>query len=150
MFCLFGVYRLMHSRIVHSYGDATIASEGLQMLTYARHSWLLSWKGSLTCHIYCDKGLPFIMVISKETVTHPLPSVSQWSCNYMFFRLRSVATGDRSSRSCKRGVRSTSTPFRLHLEWLSQKIFKSHLFQMNIWYFITKTCPYLRTEKYEE
>ena len=27
-----------HSRIFHSYGDVTITGEGLQILTYARHS----------------------------------------------------------------------------------------------------------------
>ena len=31
----------------HSYGDVTIAGEGLQILTYARHSWTLSSEGSL-------------------------------------------------------------------------------------------------------
>ena len=31
-----------HSRIFHSYGYVTIAGEGLQILTYARHSWPLS------------------------------------------------------------------------------------------------------------
>ena len=36
-----------HSRIFHSY-------EGLQILTYARHSWPLSSEGSLPCHTYCD------------------------------------------------------------------------------------------------
>ena len=39
-----------HSRIFHSYGDVTITSEGLQILNYARHSWLLSSEGSLACH----------------------------------------------------------------------------------------------------
>ena len=29
---------LSHSRIFHMYGDVTIAGEGLQILTYARHS----------------------------------------------------------------------------------------------------------------
>ena len=28
-----------HSRIFHSYGDVTIAGEGLQISTYARHLW---------------------------------------------------------------------------------------------------------------
>ena len=41
-----------HSRIFHSYGDVTIADEGLQILTYARHSWPWSSEGSLTCHTY--------------------------------------------------------------------------------------------------
>ena len=32
------------SRIFHSYGDVTIAGEGLHNLIYARHSWSLSSK----------------------------------------------------------------------------------------------------------
>ena len=28
-----------HSRFFHSYGDVTITGEGLQIFTYARHSW---------------------------------------------------------------------------------------------------------------
>ena len=39
-----------HSRIFHSYGDVTIPGEGLQILTYARHSWPLSSEGSLASH----------------------------------------------------------------------------------------------------
>ena len=30
-----------HSRIIHSYGDVTIAGEGLQILIYARHSGMV-------------------------------------------------------------------------------------------------------------
>ena len=48
-----------HSRIFHSYGDVTITGEGLQILTYARHSWSLSREDSLACHTYCDTGHPF-------------------------------------------------------------------------------------------
>ena len=55
-----------HSRIFHSYGDVFIAGEGLQILTYARHSWPLSSERSLACHTYCDTGHPFIMVISED------------------------------------------------------------------------------------
>ena len=55
-----------HLRIFHSYGDVTIPGEGLQILTYARHSWSLSSGGSLACHNYCDTGHPFIMVISED------------------------------------------------------------------------------------
>ena len=40
--------------------------EGLQIFSYARHSWPLSSEGSLACHIYCDTGHPFIMVISED------------------------------------------------------------------------------------
>ena len=50
----------------HSYREVTITSEGLQMLTYPRHSWPLSSEGFLVCHTYCDTGPPFIMVISKD------------------------------------------------------------------------------------
>ena len=44
--CLF-VYLefIVHSKIFHSYGDVTIAGEGLQLLTYARHPWSLSSEG---------------------------------------------------------------------------------------------------------
>ena len=54
--CLFGVY--------HSCEDVTITDEGLQILTYARHSWPLSSERSLACHTYCDREHLFIMVIS--------------------------------------------------------------------------------------
>ena len=47
-----------HSWIVHTYWDVTIAGEGLQILTYARHSWPLNSEGSLTCHTHCDTCLP--------------------------------------------------------------------------------------------
>ena len=84
-----------HSRISHSYGDITIAGEGLQILTCARHSWQLSCEGSLACHTYCDTGHPFIMVISEDP-SHSHPGVCQWSCHYLFLRLRSIAAGIRT------------------------------------------------------
>ena len=34
--------------------------EGLQILTYALHSWPLSSEGPLTCHTYCDTGPPSV------------------------------------------------------------------------------------------
>ena len=40
--------------------------EGLQILAFTRQLWLLSSDVSLACHIFCDTGLPFIMVISEE------------------------------------------------------------------------------------
>ena len=36
--CLFGVYRPTREFFTQSYGDVTIIGEGLQILTYARHS----------------------------------------------------------------------------------------------------------------
>ena len=87
MFVCIGFF-FSHSRFFHSYGDVTITGEGLQILTYARHSWPLSSEGSLACHTYCDTGHPFIMVISEDpSNSHLLPSVWQWSCH------RSVAAG---------------------------------------------------------
>ena len=57
-----------HSRI-YSYGDVTFADEGLQILTYARHSRPLRSEESLACHTYCDTGHPFIMVRGPVTLT---------------------------------------------------------------------------------
>ena len=72
----------------HSYGDITITDERLQILTYARHSWLLSIEGSLACHNYCDTGHPFIMVISKDPWhSHLLPSVCSWAVTTCFYDL---------------------------------------------------------------
>ena len=45
---------------------STITSEGLQILTNARHLWSLSSDCSLACHTYFDTGHPFIMFISKD------------------------------------------------------------------------------------
>ena len=65
-----------HSRIFHSYGNVVITGEGLQILTYAVHSWPLSSEGSLACHIYCGTGHPFTMVFSEDPWhSHVLPSV---------------------------------------------------------------------------
>ena len=89
VFCLFvclGVFR--HSRIFYSYGDVTIAGEGLQILTEAQHSWPPSSEGSLACNTYCDTGHPYIKVIPEDSChSHLLPSVRQWSCHYLFLRL---------------------------------------------------------------
>ena len=86
-----------HSRIFHSYGNVTFTGEGLQILTYARHSWSLSSEGSLACHTYFDTGHPFMMVISEDPWhLHVLPSVLHWSCHYLFLRLRSGAARIRT------------------------------------------------------
>ena len=76
---------------------STITSEGLQILTNARHLWSLSSDCSLACHTYFDTGHPFIMFISKDMChSHPFPNIWQWSCYYLFLRLRSVAAGIRT------------------------------------------------------
>ena len=40
-----------HSKFFHSYGNVTIAGEGLQILTYARYLWSLSSEGSLAVEL---------------------------------------------------------------------------------------------------
>ena len=116
--CLFVWSLPSHWRIFHSYEEVTIAGEGLQILTYPRHSWPLSSEGPLICHTHCDTGLPFIMVISEDQWhSHLLLSIWQWSCHYLFLRLRSVATGDQTPIPRTRGERSTSMPPRW---WLFQ------------------------------
>ena len=75
-----------HSRIFHSFGDATITGEGLQILTHARHLRPLSSEGSLACSTCCDTGHPFIMVISEDPWhSYILPSVKQLSCHHLFY-----------------------------------------------------------------
>ena len=64
--CLFVWSFSSHSRIFHSFGDVTIAGEGLQILTFFRHLWPLSSEGSLACQTHCDTGHPFIMVIYED------------------------------------------------------------------------------------
>ena len=82
------------SRIFHSYGDVTITGEGLQICTYARHSWSLSSEGSSACHTYCDTGHPFIMVIYEDH-WHSYLLLSSGSgavtTHYLLLRLKSVA-----------------------------------------------------------
>ena len=83
--CLFRVFHPPEN--FNSY--VILLGEGLQILTYARHSWPLSSEGSLACHTYCGTGHPFITLISKDPWnSYLLPSVWQWSCSYPFLRLR--------------------------------------------------------------
>ena len=84
--CLFVCCFLSSSRIFHSYTDVTITGEGLQIFSFARHSWPLSSEGSIACLTYCDTGHSFLMVISEDPWhSHLLPSVWQWGCHYLFF-----------------------------------------------------------------
>ena len=63
-----------------------IVCEGLQIFTYAWHSWPLNSEGPLACYMYtyCDTGHLLIMVIS-ENLWHSrlLLSIWQWSCHYL-------------------------------------------------------------------
>ena len=83
----------------HSYGDDTITGEGLQILTYARHSWPLSSKGSLACHISCDLGHPFIMLITEDPWhSHLLRlAVGLWLSVYTIYICRSWESNTQPS-----------------------------------------------------
>ena len=73
--------------IFHSYGDVTITDEGLQILTYTRHSWPMSSEGSWACSTYCDGHLrgPVTLTPIAERLAWELIHVY-----YLFLRLRSV------------------------------------------------------------
>ena len=79
-------FRLTEGFFTHV-SDVTITGEGLQILTFTRHVCPSSSEGSLACHIYCETGHPFIMVISEPWHSHLLPSIWQLSCPYLFLNL---------------------------------------------------------------
>ena len=88
---------LSQSRIFHSHGDVTITGEGLQILTYARHSWSLHIEGSLTCSTDWYTWHPFTMVISEDPRrSHILMSVSSRAVTTFFYDLGYVAAGIRT------------------------------------------------------
>ena len=95
------------SRFFYSYGDATITGEGIQILTYTRHSRPLSSESSLAYHTYCDTGHPFIMVISEDLQhLHLLPRFWNWNCRYLFLRFESVVAGFKHQTFSVQGLRS--------------------------------------------
>ena len=71
--------------------------------------WPLSSDGSLTCNTYCDTGHPGHLRGSVTWHSHQnvLPSVWQWSCHYLFLRLRSVAAGIRTPNLPLAGERTS-------------------------------------------
>ena len=96
-----------------------------------------SSEGTLACHNYCDTGHPFIRVISEDSwYSHLLQSVWQWSYRYLFLRLRSVATGIRTSnlplaRRTKKGLAKNS---KYTFWWIKMKKPLACIFQHNIWH----------------
>ena len=67
---LFPFKKCRQHLLFRSYGDVTIAGKGLQILTYARHSWQLSREGSLTYHTYCDRAYPLWWSSPRTRDTH--------------------------------------------------------------------------------
>ena len=59
--------------------------------------WTKSSESSLACHTYFDMGAFVNNGHLRGSVALVLPSVWQWSCKYLFLRLRSVANGIRTS-----------------------------------------------------
>ena len=59
-----------HTRNFHSFGDITIISEGIHILTYTWHSRPLSSEGPLTCHTFCATGHPLKWSSSRTSDTH--------------------------------------------------------------------------------
>ena len=67
---LFFLEFLSHYRFIYSFGYVTITGEGLQILTYIRHSWSFSSEVFFLYfsmyHTYCYTGQLFVMVISED------------------------------------------------------------------------------------
>ena len=94
--CLFVWGLSSHSRLFHSYGDVTIIGEGLQILTYARHSWPVSSKFFIVPHllwhgvsVYNDH------IRGPVTLTH-IAELQAVELSLPFLRLRSVVAGIRT------------------------------------------------------
>ena len=116
--CMFVWGLSFHSRIFHSYGDITIASEGLQILTYARHSWPLSSEGSLACHTYCDTGhiIPFIMVISEDRPTTLTPNAEYLAVELSLPVFTTYALTRCATAAVGRGLYTKVWPYKLYSE----------------------------------
>ena len=78
--CLFVLEFIFPLENFYSYGDVTIAVEGLQNLTCARHSWPLSSEGSLAYHTYCDTGH-----LRGPLHSHLLPSANIFNASMLFY-----------------------------------------------------------------
>ena len=68
--CLFGVFVPLEN--FHSYGYVTIANEGLQILTYVRHTWPLSSEGSLALKPTVTRGILLREPVTLAPVTQSL------------------------------------------------------------------------------
>ena len=79
-FCFVCLGFFYHSKSFNSFGEPVKGYKFWPILHTHGHCKLNS-EGSLTCHIYCDTGQPFIMVISEDSWhSQLLPSDWQWSC----------------------------------------------------------------------
>ena len=84
---LFGVFRPTRELFTHMrrHHDRVRAAFFFYLYSALMAIQVLNSEGSLTCHTYCDEGIPFIMVIFEDPWhLHLLPSIWQWNCNYLF------------------------------------------------------------------
>ena len=86
-----------HPLIVHSFGDVTISGEGLQSLTYTRHSCPLRSEGSLACHTYCATAHQFYWLSPRTVTLRHIAGRLAVELPLPVFILRSVAAGIRTS-----------------------------------------------------
>ena len=92
--------------LIDNGGDIT--GEGLQNLTYSRHSWPLNSEGSLARHIYCDMGHPFIMVISERLAMElSLPVFTTYVCRGWDSYTQSTACKGNALTHCATAVVKT-------------------------------------------
>ena len=119
--------------IFHLYGDVTIASEGLQIWSYARHLWPLISEGSLTRH--CNTGLPFIMVISERTRDTYTCFRAFGSGAVSTWRLRSVANGiEPRSPACEANA-ATAAVKRELIAWKKKCLFAKGILHVRSYLF---------------
>ena len=111
----------------------------------------------LACHTYCDmrhqrasgrRYMAEILPIRRNqinksirgsvTLTPVLPSVWQWSCHYLFLRLRPVAVGNRTSNLLLAPIRRKSLTNQsviimtsVFLVNSTRKCFKKHMVKYN-------------------
>ena len=149
------------SRIFHSYGDVT--GEGLQILTYARHSWPLTSDGYLACRTYCDTAHPLLQSSPRTHDTHILPSVWQWSCHYLLFTtqvccgfdsdIKPFACGSNALTSCATAVvilakniyilyfqQSTRFPLAIHIFTIRKQVQLSQIPNNKLLIFCFEPC----------
>ena len=91
--CLFVWSFSYNSRIFYSFGDVTIAGEGLQILTYSLAIMAIEQWGFFSMPHLLWHGTSVYNGHLRGPVTHLLLSVWQWSCHIVFLRLMSVAAG---------------------------------------------------------
>ena len=92
-FCLFFVSFSSSSRIFHSYGDVTIAGEGLQILTCVRQSWPVSNEGS---HLLRHGAFVYIGHLRGPVTLTPISERLAVDLSLPVLHLRSVAAGIRT------------------------------------------------------